>query len=268
MRTESGFASVVGGVILAVGLCGTQSSPAAERKPARSAATGDKGFGIVTAKTDKDITIKAEGEDEAKRYLLAPQGAAPKADLQAALKIVFPTNLVMFQSQGDRNPVLTGIQAIHSKTRFGMSTGTVVAVDADPKWPTFDVKPSGRGPTERYVAVWNPATKSVDQRLSQIIAGLKVGDKLKVAWFYDERKRATQIQITAKANVDRSLQFIYRPGMTADVLYDHYMDFGDDPFIRSDDPACVFSAWTYAQERCPAICQAASAGGAAGSCSP
>jgi hypothetical protein len=72
----------------------------------------------------------------------------------------------------------------------------------------------------------------------------------------------------AKAIVDRSLLFIYRPGMTADVLYDHYTDFGDDPFIRSDDPTCVFSAWTYAQERCPEICRAASAGGAADSCSP
>jgi hypothetical protein len=200
MRTESCFVSVVAGVILAVGFCGTQSLQAAEKKPSRaSSRQGEGTFGIVTAKTDKDITIKAEGENEAKRYLLAPQGGAPKADLQTALKIVFPTNLVVFQARGDQDPVLTGIQAIHSKTRVGMVTGTVVAVDADPKWPTFDLKPSGKGHTERYVAVWNSATKSADQRLVQIIAGLNVGDKLKVAWFYDERKRATQIQVTAKA---------------------------------------------------------------------
>ncbi len=205
MRTESCFVSVVVGVILAVGFCGTQSLQAAEKKPSRaSARQGEGTFGIVTAKTDKDITIKAEGENEAKRYLLAPQDSAPKADLQAALKIVFPTNLVVFQARGDQDPVLTGIQAIHSKTRAGMVTGTVVAVDADPKWPTFDLKPSGKGHTERYVAVWNPATKSVDQRLVQIIAGLNVGDKLKVAWFYDERKRATQIQVTAKAKPKRA----------------------------------------------------------------
>jgi hypothetical protein len=94
--------------------------------------------------------------------------------------------------------------------------------------------------------------------------------------FMDESDRSTHGQYdsaeaaiaAAKAIVDRSLQFIYRPGMTADVLYDHYTDFGDDPFIRSDDSTCVFSAWTYAQERCPAICQAASAGGATGSGSP
>ncbi len=199
MRTESCFASVLIGVILSVGFCGTQSLQAAEKKPARAAAAGDKVFGIVTAKTDKDITIKAEGENEAKRYLLAPRGSAPRADLQVALKMVFPTNLVEFKFQGEEDRVVTGIQAIHSKTRTGTATGTVIAVDADPKWPTFDLKPSGRGHTERYVAVWNPATKSVDQKVAKIISGLNVGDKLRVAWYYDERKRAAQIQVTSKA---------------------------------------------------------------------
>ena len=66
--------------------------------------------------------------------------------------MVFPTNLVVFQAQGDLDPVLTGIQAFHSRTRVGTVTGMVVAVDADPKWPTFDLKPRGKGHTERYVA--------------------------------------------------------------------------------------------------------------------
>jgi len=205
MRSAAIILAAMAETVLVIGFCGTSSLQAAEKKPSRaSARQGEGTFGIVTAKTDKDITIKAEGEDEAKRYLLAPQDGAPKADLQAALKIVFPTNLVVFQARGDQDPVLTGIQALHSKTRFGMAMGTVVAVDADPKWPTFDVKPGSQGHTERYVAVWNPATKSVDQRLVQIIAGLNVGDKLKVAWFYDERKRATQIQVTAKAKPKRA----------------------------------------------------------------
>jgi len=87
--------------------------------------------------------------------------------------------------------------------------------------------------------------------------------------YMDERERSTHGQYdspeaaiaAAKAVVDHCLLFIYRPGMTADVLYDHYTDFGDDPFIRSDDPTCVFSAWSYAKERCPEICRAASAEG-------
>ena len=89
--------------------------------------------------------------------------------------------------------------------------------------------------------------------------------------YMDESERSTHGQYdsaeaaiaAAKAVVDRSLLFHYRPGMTADDLYDHYTDFGDDPFIRSDDHTCVFSAWTYAKERSPEICRAASAGGTA-----
>jgi hypothetical protein len=72
---------------------------------------------------------------------------------------------------------------------------------------------------------------------------------------YDSADAAVAV---AKAIVDRSLLHLHRPGMTADRLYHDYMDFGDDPFIRSDDHSCVFSAWKYAEERCPDICRAAS----------
>ena len=74
MRTESCILSVVVGAILAVAFCGTPALHAAEKKPSRaSARQGEGTFGIVTAKTNKDITIKAEGEDEAKRISWPPR---------------------------------------------------------------------------------------------------------------------------------------------------------------------------------------------------
>lgn len=63
----------------------------------------------------------------------------------------------------------------------------------------------------------------------------------------------------AEEIVDKSLRHLYRPGSSPERLYDDYQDFGDDPFIISDDPACTFSAWTYAESRCAAICQELSA---------
>ena len=57
--------------------------------------------------------------------------------------------------------------------------------------------------------------------------------------------------------VDRSLMHEYRPGMSADALYDRYTSFGDDPFIAvidGTDDSVRFSAWDYARERCAAIC--------------
>lgn len=60
---------------------------------------------------------------------------------------------------------------------------------------------------------------------------------------YDEALTA------ARAIVERSLRHLWRPGMSADELYDMYMDFGDDPFIRPDNESASFSAWGYAEDR-------------------
>ena len=57
--------------------------------------------------------------------------------------------------------------------------------------------------------------------------------------------------------VDQTLEEECKPGISAEVLYDRYVSFGDDPSIvvldGADDRA-TFSAWSYAKERCHAIC--------------
>ena len=40
---------------------------------------------------------------------------------------------------------------------------------------------------------------------------------------------------------------------TAAELFASYSMFGEDPFIMSTDPACTFSAWDYARQRCAEI---------------
>jgi hypothetical protein len=57
--------------------------------------------------------------------------------------------------------------------------------------------------------------------------------------------------------VDQSLQEEYRPGISAEALYGRYMSFGDDPFImvlEGADDSAMFSALSYAKERCRVIC--------------
>ncbi len=57
--------------------------------------------------------------------------------------------------------------------------------------------------------------------------------------------------------VDRSLANEFRTGISADALYDRYMSFGDDPSIMvldGVDEKAKFSAWSYAKERCAAMC--------------
>ena len=57
--------------------------------------------------------------------------------------------------------------------------------------------------------------------------------------------------------VDVSLQESYKPGMSAESLFDSYTSWGDDPSIAvigGVDPSVRFSAWKYAKERCREIC--------------
>ena len=58
--------------------------------------------------------------------------------------------------------------------------------------------------------------------------------------------------------VNKSLEEMYRTGMSAQGLYDLYVRFGDDPFIvvlDGTDERAEFSAWNYAKERSRVICQ-------------
>ncbi|PJG53072.1 hypothetical protein CVM73_22075 [Bradyrhizobium forestalis] len=56
--------------------------------------------------------------------------------------------------------------------------------------------------------------------------------------------------------VDEYLIDAFKPGMTADALFESYTLFGEDPFIIPDNPAdasAKFSAWDYARQRCSEI---------------
>ena len=64
--------------------------------------------------------------------------------------------------------------------------------------------------------------------------------------------------VACRGIVDKSLEDGYRPGISAKELYDHYVNFGDDPFIialNCAEERAEFSAWSYAKERCRVICE-------------
>jgi hypothetical protein len=43
------------------------------------------------------------------------------------------------------------------------------------------------------------------------------------------------------------------PSLSAEKMFSSYKSFGEDPWIKGDDPSCRFSAWTYAWERCQTL---------------
>jgi hypothetical protein len=59
----------------------------------------------------------------------------------------------------------------------------------------------------------------------------------------------------AQSIVLRSLRHEYKPGMTPEVLYDRYTDFGEDASVHPDGPGSHFSAWEYAKSICKEVCE-------------
>jgi hypothetical protein len=58
----------------------------------------------------------------------------------------------------------------------------------------------------------------------------------------------------AKRIVDEDLAYNMKPGMTADALYEQYIQFGEDPFIIPAGKDDGFSAWDYAKTQCLKVC--------------
>jgi len=66
---------------------------------------------------------------------------------------------------------------------------------------------------------------------------------------HGEFETADEALAAAKAIVDESLPEFFKPGMSADEVYDLYLQFGSDPFIVSADERVEFSAREYARSR-------------------
>ena len=66
------------------------------------------------------------------------------------------------------------------------------------------------------------------------------------------RDCATAVAV-CKAIVDDFLAANGGGATTAAELFSTYTTFGEDPFIVSEDPACAFSGWDYARQRCAEI---------------
>ncbi len=80
--------------------------------------------------------------------------------------------------------------------------------------------------------------------------------------YQDESERRTlgefetyeEALAAAKKVVDDYLDSAYQRGMSAQSLLSSYKMYGEDPFIVPDMEDDKFSAWSYAEQRCQALC--------------
>lgn len=79
---------------------------------------------------------------------------------------------------------------------------------------------------------------------------IDIGERYEFGEFETEEEAVE----TAKAIVDKYLESIYEPEMTARLLYTNYSLHGWDPVIESREKSCDFLASNYAYERSREIC--------------
>jgi hypothetical protein len=77
-------------------------------------------------------------------------------------------------------------------------------------------------------------------------------------WEFGTFATAEQAIAACRKVVDESLVAEYRPGISADQLFERYTSFGDEPFIIAPSGAAKvdFSARDYARSRAELLCAA------------
>jgi hypothetical protein len=158
-------------------------TPAANRDASKD---GTKVAGILIDKKNDSITVKADGEAEPVKYLIAD------ARVAEAMKSIFNACRVQLTyKQNDGSRQLVGIKRQILKAS-GTVTGDVVKVYND-FW--VEVKPK-HGLSDAYA----PGANFNDKEFMGRLKGLKEGDSVTITYFTDfERHRIKTLRINAKS---------------------------------------------------------------------
>jgi len=163
---------------------------------------GQKGTltGLLTAKGEAWIEVRADGDQDAKRYIPHWRGGLPKdgggpdkAMLDAIKKLRVP-NRVKLDWEFAEHLRVNSVEIIEPKEKSGVVEGEVTAKGE--AW--VEVKPAGDAPAERYVPRWIGGMPKdgggLDKDALRVIGEVKVGDKVRVEWAYEERLRVVSLK--------------------------------------------------------------------------
>ncbi len=161
---------------------------------AAKAADAEKGTltGILTAKGEGWIEVKADDAKEAKRWsprwiggLPKDGGGFDKAVLDSFKKVIVP-NRVKLDWVTEEGPRVVSVQA-YEYAKSGTVEGEVTAKGEN--W--VDVK-AGDKPAERYSPRWTEG--GADKDALRAISEVKAGDKVILEWAYNERLRIVSLK--------------------------------------------------------------------------
>jgi hypothetical protein len=154
--------------------------------------------GILTAKGDAWIEVKADGEKRARRLIprfiaaLPPrQGGLDHVMLAKFTELVVGNRVNLLWTVDEALRVVD-IAQVAPRGREGKVTGTVDEAGRG----FIDVLPDDEdGVLERYYPQWidDGNGGALDAEMLKKLATLKAGDRVTVEWTYDERKRAVEV---------------------------------------------------------------------------
>ena len=198
---------VQSGLVLAGGAWGQVALSAGE-EAALPPKDGNSGAlaGVVAAKGDSWVEVKADGAQKAERHTarwvggLPKDGGGPDKGVVAAIaKVKVGDRVELKWTQGERKRVvelksLAAVSGPPGETEGGTVTG-VVSAKGD-NW--VEVKAAGAEKTERYSARYVGGGR--DKEVLAQIAKVKIGDKVELKWsLVEQRKRLLSIQVVAPA---------------------------------------------------------------------
>ena len=192
MQIKKTVVTALAGAALMASALAPQTSVAAE---------GDKGTltGMLTAKGENWIEVRADDAKESKRYIpnwiggLPKDGGGPDRAILETIKKLRVPNRVQLNWAFIEHLRVVGVEWFEPKDKTGVVEGEVTAKGEN--W--VEVK-SGDKPVERYSPRWSGGLPkdggSLDKDALHAIAEVKVGDKVRLEWAYEERLRVVSLR--------------------------------------------------------------------------
>jgi hypothetical protein len=149
--------------------------------------------GTVTARQEKWIEVKADGEEKARRYFAGNDKEALKAIHDVAVG-----SRVRLEWKDTGHMMVAKVEVLRPKkeeARKGTVTGLVTA--KGPNW--IEVKADGEEKGRRYVPHWrggNPADGGgPDKKMVAAIKEVPLKSRVRIEWVFEERPRVEKIEV-------------------------------------------------------------------------
>jgi hypothetical protein len=166
--------------------------------PADRQASAEGGLvtGLVVDR-DRDgqwLDFRADSGGAAERYVPLDSGGAPlPATIEALRRTPTPNRATLVWKQLGGKRRITAVWLDLPAEKSGSTTGRVRdRGTGEGMFTWLDLEPDGGGPVERYVPRWLEG--GMEKSIVQVILALKPGERVKVEWIFDIRRRAVRIE--------------------------------------------------------------------------